>query len=507
MNARDASARFADRAGQCAFILGVLLLTAWCGREERAPKYDPREALSGGGATTGLAPFPDFERAAANLPKAAKPRFYAGKALAEQPWVKAPASTTARDGLGPLYNSRSCFGCHVKGGKGHLPTDGMPLTHGFVRLSIPGEDERGGAVAEPSYGLQLQTRSTSLRHQLCARLAVASRSDDDNLGACDPAPSYDGPAPEGQVFVYDRERPFVYPDGRRVSLRQADVRIEQLGYGALHPETLMSLRVAPAIHGAGLIELVAQRAIDNLADPPDRDHDGISGRTNQVWDERNQRTVAGRFGYKANHASLESTVAEAFAGDLGISNPLVPRQPCTSAQPACARQPHGADEMGVEISDELLGLVVDFNRNLGVPKRRQPGRSDVMAGREHFYTLGCVKCHHPSFVTEPSMRHAHLGKQLIWPYSDFLLHDMGVGLADDRPDYAASGREWRTTPLWGLGLNAAISGVASYLHDGRARSIEEAILWHGGEADASKQRFTRLAKEARDQLLIFLGSL
>lgn len=460
-----------------------------------------------------MAPFPDFERPVANLPLAAKPDFYAGKALAEQPWVKAPASTTARDGLGPLYNARSCFECHAKGGKGYLPLADMPLTRGVVRLSIPGQDERQGAVAEPTYGLQLQTHSTSLRHQLCARRGVRSgpapesRGADDSTDPCELGPSPDALPAEAQVFVQSEERPFVYPDGRHVSLRLPAIRVERLGYGPLHPDTQMSLRVAPSLHGAGLIELVAQSDIERLTDPNDVDGDGISGRTNQVWDHRNERTVAGRFGYKANRATLESTVAEAFAADLGISNRLVPGQPCTLAQPACARQPHGADEAGVEISDQLLALVVDFNRNLGVPKRRRADSAEVLAGREHFYRLGCAKCHQPSFVTQPSTQHPHLGQQLIWPYSDFLLHDMGEELADGRPDYGASKREWRTTPLWGLGLSARISGVESYLHDGRARSIEEAILWHAGEADAVKERFTRLTKAERDELLVFLGSL
>ncbi len=476
-------------------LVAALSLSCGCAMRPEVPPYDDREGLPGGGTTTDLAPFADLGRPVSNLPTAARSDFFAGRALAQQPWVKAPTITTARDGLGPLYNARACFDCHNKGGRGAIPEDpGTPLTSGFVRLSIPGRSERDGATPEPTYGLQLQTQSTSLRHQLRHRLVDVSA-----IGG--------GLAPEAQVFVDWKELPFVYDDGRQVTLRRPHVRVDELGYGPLHTDTQMSLRLAPPIFGAGLIELIEQRAIDALTDPNDDDGDGISGRSNRVWDYQREQTVPGRFGYKANRATLEVTVAGAFAGDIGISNPLFPEQPCTEVQRECLQQPHGSDGNGVEISARLLSLVVDFNRNLGVPKRRQPKAPDVLAGRRVFYELGCVGCHQPRFWTQASAEHPHLGNELIWPYSDFLLHDMGEGLADHRPDYEASGSEWRTTPLWGLGVSGEMSGTESYLHDGRARSIEEAILWHGGEADRTRKRFVERTQNERNQLITFLRSL
>ncbi len=467
----------------------VLLTLSGC---QDAPPYDPAEALPAGDASVSFSPFPSSELPAANLPASAKPDFYAGKALAHQPWVKAPTITDARDGLGPLYNARTCLACHTKGGRGHVPDSGdTPLLSAFLRLSIPGSHPQHGAIAEPTYGEQLQSQSVALGHQLRASQPDLPMS----------------VAPEGYVHLHWQEQSFVYPDGHTLNLRRPRIEIRNLGYGPLHPDTLMSLRIAPSIHGAGLIELIDQADIDALADPEDLDGDGISGRVNQVWDYRQQVSKPGRFGLKANRASLEITVAGAFAGDVGITNPLFPQQPCSSAQPSCNQQPDGNDADGVELREELLQLVVDFNRNLGVPKRRSPENSQVMAGRELFYQSGCQRCHQPDFTTVASDQQPHLGGQRIWPYSDFLLHDMGPELADGRSDYQASGREWRTAPLWGIGLSKHISGSQNFLHDGRARSVEEAILWHGGEASASRQAFTELSTPQRQQLLMFVNSL
>jgi CxxC motif-containing protein (DUF1111 family) len=407
--------------------------------------------------------------------------------------VKAPTATEARDGLGPLYNARTCLDCHRKGGKGSIPDDAeQALVRGFVRVSVPGVETRLGAVPEPSYGLQLHTQSIALSHELRGRVAN---------------PLEASVAPEARVRVRWKAESFSYPDGARAELRRPVLEIDELGYGALHRDKRLSLRVAPTMHGAGLVELIDQRDLDAMEDPDDVNRDGISGRANRVWDFRSETSVKGRFGYKANRASLEITVAAAFADDIGITSSLFPEQPCAAVQTSCQEQPHGAPPGGFELSDELLALVVEFNRNLGVPGRRAPKDGAVLAGRGLFYESGCASCHRPRFDTSQSTTHPHLGNQVIWPYSDFLLHDMGPGLADDRSDYEASGREWRTTPLWGLGHSAAIAGAESYLHDGRARTTEEAILWHGGEAESAKQRFVALPRTKRNELLAFLNSL
>jgi len=256
-----------------------------------------------------------------------------------------------------------------------------------------------------------------------------------------------------------------------------------------------------------LLELIPQQDLAVLADPDDADGDGISGRQNLVWDSRTGSFQPGRFGHKANRPNLDMIVGSAFANDIGISNPMFPQQPCTPKQVLCVSQRNGNDSQGFELPDNLLRLVMNFNRNLAVPVRRDMDNRDVTAGRSLFYQTGCQQCHQPSYVTGDSQALPHLANQTIWPYTDLLLHDMGPELADGRPDFQASGSEWRTPPLWGVGLLGKVNGAAVYLHDGRARTLEEAVLWHGGEATAARERFTALTAAQRQQLLKFVGSL
>lgn len=481
------------------FVFLVALSTGWLMLYSEAdkpivPAYQASEALPAGEATVGYKPFPSFMLPSANLPTTEKSDFHAGKALAHQPWVKAPTITIARDGLGPLYNARTCLMCHINGGRGIMPatTKHENFTH-FLRLSIPGQNEFGGPLPEPTYGDQLQAQSTALAHQL-RHLKM----------------DY-GPKevkPEARVEVSWQASTFRYPDGQEVNLRKPSITLKNLGYGEMHPQTLTSLRNAPPILGVGLIEAIPQTQIDALADPDDQDRNGISGKVNQVWDFEANTTRPGRFGLKANQVSVRAQTAGALHGDMGIANPVFPEQPCTENQPTCLNQITGADTPdGLEITEELLTLMVNFTRNLAVPLRRQPEAESVQAGRHLFYQTGCVACHHPSFTTGEVKDFAHLSGQTIWPYSDFLLHDMGEDLADGRPDYLANGNEWRTPPLWGIGLSKKVNGGQNFLHDGRARTIEEAILWHGGEAESVKQSFIALPAQKRQQLLEFVKDL
>lgn len=480
------------------FIFSLLVLTLWLSlgacSQKSAPEFEASEALPAGKASVGTAPYPSFMSPASNLPADKRPAFHAGKALAHQPWVKAPTITDARDGLGPIYNARTCLACHVNGGRSIMPVDGsMELFGAFVRISLPGSDPIQGVVAEPTYGTQLQTQSIALSHQV-RQPGLKEKNTE--------AP------PEAYIHIDWQYQDFTYPDHTRISLRKPQLRLEHLGYGALHPQTRFSLRNAPPILGVGLLELIPQAAIDAQADPQDKNGDGISGRVNQVWDFVTQQTVAGRFGLKANRANnLEIVTAAAFAGDVGISNPLFPAQPCTQAQPLCLQTTNGNDENGFELPAQLLTLVTDFSRNLGVPKRNNADAENLLQGRELFYASGCQQCHTPRYVTSTSARLPHLSQQTIWPYTDLLLHDMGPDLADNRTDYQASGSEWRTPPLWGAGLGKKVNGSDNLLHDGRARSVEEAILWHGGEATASRQHFIELPAAKRQLLLQFVESL
>lgn len=477
-------------------LLLTLVLWERCRSDEAVPPIDPSEALPGGEGTVSIRPFASFMLPAANLVQEKRPDFHAGKALARQPWIKAPTVTRSRDGLGPVYNARTCLSCHVNGGRGVLPADSKtPLFAAFVRLSVPGKDKIQGVIPEPVYGDQLQAQSVSLSHQL--RHSVTQKDPDKDPEA----------PPEARAYIDWQTKAFQYPDGQTRQLRYPKIRIERLGYGELDPQTMMSLRAAPAIHGMGLLELIPQADIDRLADPDDSDGDGISGRVNQVWDFANQRVVPGRFGWKANRADIRITTAAAFNGDVGITTPLFPDQPCTPRQTRCLRTPTGNDAGGVELPDYMLQLVVDFTRNLGVPERRG-SVAETAVGREMFYRTGCQSCHQPSYTTASRAgQWQHLGGQKIWPYSDLLLHDMGEELADNRPDYEATGREWRTAPLWGVGISEQVNGSHFLLHDGRARTVEEAILWHGGEAESVRRRFIELPAKDREALLKFVESL
>ena len=313
--------------------------------------------------------------------------------------------------------------------------------------------------------------------------------------------------PEAYVFIKWETKTVQYPDKQKVTLKSPTPVFQSLGYDAIEKETLVSLRTAPMIQGMGLIELIPQSQIDALIDKNDSNQDGISGRSNHVWDSVKKETVSGRFGAKANKATLTLTIAGAFANDLGISNPLVKTQPCTIHQPECSTAANGNDQDGVELNQSQLDRVVFFNRNLAPLAARNLDKKDVIKGRSLFYDTGCNQCHNPHFKTGVDKDLPHLSNQTIWPYSDLLLHDMGIELADNRPDFEASGQEWRTPPLWGIGLRETVNGNQSLLHDGRANTIEEAILWHGGEAQTVTESFMNLKKKDRGKLILFVESI
>jgi CxxC motif-containing protein (DUF1111 family) len=350
----------------------------------------------------------------------------------------------------------------------------------LVRLSIPAQSgqeailERQGLIAEPVYGGQLQD------------VAIP------------------GAAPEGKVRVsYTTER-VTLKDGTAIELQKPELQISQLGYGAMHPHTLFSLRVAPPMIGLGLLEAIPEATLLANADPDDRDGDGISGRANQVWDHASQSSRLGRFGWKAGQPSLNQQNADAFFNDMGLSTTLIAGSSCTAAQQDCLQLPHGGES---EVSDHILAQVLFYTRNLAVPARRQVDDPQVLKGKGLFHQAGCQGCHTPSFTTAADAAEPELANQLIRPYSDLLLHDMGDGLADNRPEFQASGREWRTPPLWGIGLTETVNGHTRFLHDGRARNPLEAILWHGGEAEGARQAVMAFDAEQRTALLAFLDSL
>ncbi|ALI00244.1 thiol oxidoreductase [Pseudomonas sp. FW306-02-F02-AA] len=468
--------------------LSALLLALGLSACDDAPRFtkaEPGEARSGGAATVRKTDQNAFSLPSANLSPTRRLDFSVGNSFFRSPWVIAPSTTTARDGLGPLFNTNACQNCHIKDGRGHPPTaDSNNAVSMLVRLSIPNEPayakliEHMGVVPEPVYGGQLQD------------MAVP------------------GVAPEGKVRVDYDPLPVRFTDGTEIELRKPRLLITQLGYGPMHPDTLFSARVAPPMIGLGLLEAISDADILANADAQAKAKNGIAGRPNRVWDDAQQKTVLGRFGWKAGQPNLNQQNVHAFSGDMGLTTSLRPFDDCTPAQTDCLQAPNGNGPDGEpEVSDNILRLVLFYSRNLAVPARRDVNGAQVLAGKNLFYQAGCQSCHTPKFTTAANAAEPELANQVIRPYSDLLLHDMGEGLADNRSEFQASGRDWRTPPLWGIGLTQAVSGHTQFLHDGRARNLLEAVLWHGGEARAAQQQVLAFNAEQRAALLAFLNSL
>lgn len=456
-----------------------------CDDAPRFTKAEPGEARSGGAATVRKTDQNAFSLPSANLSPSRRVDFSVGNSFFRNPWVIAPSTTTARDGLGPLFNTNACQGCHIKDGRGHPPTpDAANAVSMLVRLSIPNAPayanviEQLGVVPEPVYGGQFQD------------MAIP------------------GVTPEGKVRVDYTPVPVRFKDGTEIELRKPSLNITQLGYGPMHPDTRFSARVAPPMIGLGLLEAIPDEAILANAEAQAKDKNGIAGRPNRVWDDVQQKTVLGRFGWKAGQPNLNQQNVHAFSGDMGLTTSLRPFDDCTEAQTACKQAPTGNGPNGEpEVSDNILRLVLFYSRNLAVPARRDVNAPEVLAGKNLFFQAGCQSCHTTKYTTAANAAEPELANQVIRPYSDLLLHDMGDGLADNRSEFQASGRDWRTPPLWGIGMTQAVSGHTQFLHDGRARNLLEAVLWHGGEAKAAQQQVLSFNAEQRAALLAFLNSL
>ena len=431
----------------------------------------------GGETTRPLATSEAFTFITPNAPAEVKAGWTFGNQLFNTIWRPAPGPQPTTDGLGPTFNREACSDCHINNGRGLPPAPDKDVMESMlVRISIPGEDEHGGPKPVPVYGDQLQDRAI------------------------------DGVPREGNAIIEWTEVPGTYGDGTSYSLHKPTIRFEDLAFGPMPDDVLTSPRVANPMIGLGLVEFISDDLFYALADPDDEDGDGISGRVNVVWDARDNKMATGKFGWKANVPNLTNQNSGAALGDMGITTSVRPNENCSPAQEACleAAKTH-ADE--VEMSGTFLNQLNVYTRRLAVPRQRRSDLPEVVRGQERFMDAGCQYCHMPTMETGTDPRGRDLANQTIHPFSDFLLHDMGEGLADGRPDFLASGSEWRTAPLWGIGLTERVSGVARYLHDGRARSLEEAILWHGGEGEAAKEAFRTMPAEDRADLVSFLNSL
>jgi CxxC motif-containing protein (DUF1111 family) len=440
-----------------------------------------------------------FSFSASNLGATSNRLFLVGNELFEAPWTIAPASADLRDGIGPLLNVNACQTCHIKDGRGHAPQDEDDSAGSMlVRLFRPAknENETGlllsglqGNFTDGNYGGQIQDHSNP------------------------------GIASEANIKISYSEKPITFEDGFVTTLRQPHLSLVNLNYGALGESTRFSVRIANAMIGLGLLENISESDILKNADPDDNNNDGISGEANYVMDVATGLLALGRFGWKAGQPSLRQQSAGAFNGDMGLTTTLFPLANCTDVQIDCAGAITGVNvEDSVEINDDLLDFVEFYTQHLAVPERRNINNADVLAGAELFKRANCQSCHTPYFQTDTNNQLPALSNQDIFPFTDMLLHDMGEDLSDLQQDgsaapaqesseFLASSREWRTPALWGIGLSHVVNAEAGFLHDGRARTPMEAVLWHAGEGQASKEVVLNFTADERAQLAAFLMSL
>ena len=381
-------------------------------------------------------------------------------------------------GLGPMFLATNCAACHVNAGRGRaLDANGSLSVQHVLRISVPGEDEHGGPKPDPHYGTDLQMFDTITRKDPSKRPG------------------------EGEVFIDWVTQNFSFPDGENLELRSPKVRVENLNFGPLADGIMMSLRNSQAMVGLGYLEAVSEK--DILALAVKQKAEGLNGRPNYVRDDIKKQVSLGRFGWKANQPSVRQQIAGAFIGDMGITSSLYPEQNCTAVQAECKAAIVGPTELRPEMWDAITFWVL----SLDAPAQRNKDKPEVKRGEQLFTATGCGGCHVSELQTSKAAHLPQLANRKIKPYTDLLLHDMGPDLADGRPDYKAGGADWRTAPLWGVGLSKQVNASTSLLHDGRARSIQEAIVWHGGEASAARDKFVAMPKAQREDLLAFLSSL
>ena len=466
--------------------------------------FDPQEIKQGGDTGITITSSESYSKPSSNLPASRKGNFFIGNAFFKQPWVIAPASTDSRDGIGALFNVAACQSCHVKDGRGHAPmTSDDDADSLLIRLAMPAttDEQRQQLqqsmiekVAHPMYGGQLQDRAIQ------------------------------GIPAEARIAVQWTSRPVTFADGYIETLRAPTFNLTNPGYGEFDDELMVSPRIALPMIGLGLLDQIPDADIKKQAVSADKSTNNISGKFNWVMDPQTGEKALGRFGWKAGQTKLVTQNQSAFNEDMGLTSTIRPIESCTPLQTACLKAVTGADAQGngkpaVEVSDEVVKFVEFYTRNLAVPHRRDADSQLVLAGKKRFYDMGCQSCHTPRYQL-PKTDDDHLEQhgQVIYPYTDLLLHDMGDELADRtiagklplrdaQVEFLANSYEWRTPALWGIGLAQTVDAQATFLHDGRARTLMEAVLWHGGEAASQQQKVLRLDKQGRSELQAFLKSL
>lgn len=403
-------------------------------------------------------------------------KFFLGRSFFTIPWVKAPSITAARDGLGPLFNANSCISCHPNNVKGKLFSKENSTNRSLLaRISVPKNQSKKhqdifykkGFIPEKTYGEQLAINGIF------------------------------GVPFEGNIKLEFEEKIVEFSDGEKVILQKPKYSLENLNYGEMEEDVIISYRLAQSLNGIGLISLILDEEILKNVDEDDKNQDGISGKANFVYSALSQKYELGRYTHKASVANLKEQVAFAASNDIGLTTTIEPEKKCTKYQKECLDAPKAKDS--IDLPDFRLDAITYYLENLKTYSANKDTK-EYKEGFPIFEDLSCNKCHISSFKTK-------LGFE-ISPFSDFLLHDMGEDLADNRVEFSALGNEWRTAPLWGNKINKLTNkDEARLLHDGRAKTLEEAILWHGGEAQKSKDAFLNLEKSKRDKLIKFLEEL
>jgi CxxC motif-containing protein (DUF1111 family) len=449
-------------------ITAAMITLVGCRKAQPLEEEEINEWFSGGKQTVFNSGSGAFSQMFSGLPKAKEDLHEMGD-LAFEATFNADI-TQLNHGLGPIFNNQSCGSCHIADGRGKAPNAGEKLSSLLIRLSLEGKGPHGEPLAVPGFGGQLQQRG------IFGILAEA-----------DVEVSYENV--NGQ-----------FDDGTTYTLRKPNFNFNNT-YQSLPGNVLISPRMASPVFGLGLLEAIDENSILALADENDNNKDGISGKPNYAFDVLSQKVKLGRFGWKAAQTSIIQQSAGAYNEDMGITNLIYQKESSFNQmqyQPATQQY---------ELADSILYAVAYYIKTLAVPGRRNADNEVVKQGKTLFKVVGCANCHIPMHKTNTDMAFPELSNQIIFPYTDLLLHDMGEALADFRPDHNANGYEWRTPPLWGIGLTTIVNGHNNFLHDGRAQSITEAILWHGGEAEQTKNRFKSLNKNERNALLAFLNSL
>ncbi len=545
-------------SGLCA----CLVLTACGGGNSGTKVKHFSDVVKLGGDTTDLAFSSSghaFSTPAKNLDEKALDKHLAGDADFETAFTRAPnPSFKDFEGVGPVMNHTNCDACHQRDGRANLPlllnkdgslTETTGVVHNkdgyyklgnsgvFLRISVENDKTNkakkseencwGAPVAVPNFSDQLFQRSVS--------------------GFVNNGPGVG----QADVWMKYQTQTITYPDGRKVDLSKPQFFVDNPYDDPDDPDEYnpkvgstselfkagvkMGPRIGLPVFGLGLVGAIKNADILDQADPDDKDGDGISGKPNWVCDKEkfdackktgncktNPPISLGKYGWKANTPTAAHQGLGALRGDMGVTNPLFPKESIAgtdlmagykSANPEYDDYKKTA-EGKIEADMRFAQDVIFYTETLHVPGRRNIDHPDVRAGAKTFESIGCAKCHTPSYVTGEEKSFSMGGKnipsvenQVIYPFSDMLLHDMGEGLADGRKDFDANGNEWKTRQLWGIGMTQRVNPGAGFLHDGRAKTLEEAILWHGGESKKIKNDFMKLKKAERDQLIKFLNSL